>query len=294
MKLYFYRGDSPNFGDELNEVLIPKFFPGLFDDDPGTLFLAIGSVLFNHHSKSAKKIVFGSGYAGYTALPEVDETWTFHAVRGPLTAHALGLEPDKVAADAAVLLAVDRPPPRRKLHRVSFMPHWQSMVRGHWHRVCDLAGVNLLDPREPVEKVLDALSSSEVVVTEAMHGAIVSDALRVPWVAIRPFDARHHYKWTDWSRALDTDVRFVDVAPSSVQERLVRMFGKDKARLNMALRRSRLEPVLDRIALDRCVATLARAARSEPQLSPDRALERGVDRLLNAAAAIKRAHGVPA
>ncbi len=47
MKIYTYRGEMPNFGDELNNWLLPKVFPNLFDDDDSRLFLGIGSILFD-------------------------------------------------------------------------------------------------------------------------------------------------------------------------------------------------------------------------------------------------------
>jgi hypothetical protein len=55
MKIYTYRGEMPNFGDELNNWLLPKVFPNLFDDDDSRLFLGIGSILFDHHPPRSEK-----------------------------------------------------------------------------------------------------------------------------------------------------------------------------------------------------------------------------------------------
>ena len=47
MKMYFYRGRRPNFGDELNDWLWPPLLPGFFDDDERELFIGIGSTLYD-------------------------------------------------------------------------------------------------------------------------------------------------------------------------------------------------------------------------------------------------------
>ena len=53
-----------------------------------------------------------------------------------------------------------------------------------------------------------------------MHGAIVADAMRVPWIALRPLASVHRLKWHDWAGALEVDVRFQALAASSLPERL--------------------------------------------------------------------------
>lgn len=46
--------------------------------------------------------------------------------------------------------------------------------------VCQQAGVEYIDPAGKVENVIAAISGSQVLISEAMHGAIVADTLRVP------------------------------------------------------------------------------------------------------------------
>ncbi len=130
MKLYFFRGEHPNFGDELNSFLMPKVFPGLFDDSLNEIFLGIGSVLYDHHPTASQKIVFGTGYGGYTPPPRLDSKWRIYCVRGPLTAQILNLPEDKVAADSAILINRYRPRRKNAGKVISFMPHWQE--HGTW------------------------------------------------------------------------------------------------------------------------------------------------------------------
>ena len=71
MKLVHWIGkhNKRNFGDELNPWLWSRVLPGFFDDDDAELFLGIGSILFDSWPASSRKIVVGSGFAGYTAPP---------------------------------------------------------------------------------------------------------------------------------------------------------------------------------------------------------------------------------
>lgn len=85
MQMYHYRGASPNFGDELNVWMWPRLLPDFFDGSANELFLCIGSILFDFHPQNSRKIVFGAGYGGYTAPPQIDDSWDFYFVRGLLT-----------------------------------------------------------------------------------------------------------------------------------------------------------------------------------------------------------------
>jgi hypothetical protein len=61
-----------------------------------------------------------------------------------------------------------------------------------------------------VETVLGALETCEHVICEAMHGAILADALRIPWTRVTievPFyesDNSNEFKWNDWMLSIRT------------------------------------------------------------------------------------------
>ena len=288
MKLYFYRGSEPNFGDELNTWLLPKIFPGFFDDDARQLFLGIGSVIFDSHPTDALKVVFGSGYGAYTPLPRIDANWKFYGVRGPRTAEACGLPAESVVGDSAILIHRFRTQQPRKIIRCAFIPHWESIARGNWQAACALAGIHFLDPRQPVDEVIAQIEASEMVIAEAMHGAIVADALRVPWVAIEPFHSSHLFKWHDWAGALDLPLRQHRVFPSSVREARLSLPQGQRGLLRRAVASPRLPVALtDRACLGMAAASLWRASRQEPTLSADAAMSRAVERLENAAERIR-------
>jgi succinoglycan biosynthesis protein ExoV len=287
MKMYFFRGAAPNFGDELNEWLLPKVFPNFFDDDESTLFLGVGSVLFDTHPKDCLKVVFGSGYGAYTPPPALDAMWKVYCVRGPLTAETLGLSPDLIAGDTAILINRFRPGSGAASIRCSFMPHWQSLELAQWARVCELAGVHYIDPRSPVDSVLDDIQASKLIVTEAMHGAIVADALRVPWIAAQPFLPENRMKWFDWAGALDLKLSQERLCPSTALEAWgARPFTK-KHRLTKGPLKGAFQ-ALDRSLAQMAAARLNQVSALTPRLSEDRALDRALDRLETSACRIKR------
>ena len=101
MKLTYYRGPTPNFGDDLNAFMWPGLLPnGFLDEDESELFLGIGSILWDYLPNQARKYVVGSGYGGYTAPPDIhDGSWDVIFVRGPRTAKILALSPEKAISD---------------------------------------------------------------------------------------------------------------------------------------------------------------------------------------------------
>ena len=205
MKLCYWT--EPNFGDRLNPYMFPRLLPNFFDEDPETLVVGIGSILGGPQSaphKSTKRIVvFGTG-AGYHSVPYHLPNYHFLCVRGPRTARYLGLPREVAVTDGALLVHLlgHRRGPTR--YPVSFMPHYDTHFRvPEWKLYCERAGLHYLSPLLPVEQMLDEMASSERIITEAMHGAIVADALRVPWTAVVSDTWINTFKWVDWCESME-------------------------------------------------------------------------------------------
>jgi hypothetical protein len=284
MKMYFYRGALPNFGDELNTWLLPKVFPNLFDEENEKMFLGIGSILFNDHPKDYLKVVFGSGYGGYTDIPKFDDSWRVYCVRGPRTARLCNFEPQKVAGDAAILIAKYRDPTKKR-EGCAFMPHWESLEKGNWAAACELSGIRLIDPTKPVDDVLEDISRSEMIITESLHGAIVADAMRVPWVAALPLHVSHRMKWFDWAEALDMTVTHHPIWPSSTREARSAQTQAAAVRLKNPRGISKITiQMLDWGFIRLAASRLSEIKKQEAALSSDVAFDRALSRLeLNAA-----------
>jgi succinoglycan biosynthesis protein ExoV len=286
MKLVYFRDRVPNFGDELNTYVWPALLPaGFLDEDESELFIGIGSILGNHLPREPRKIVVGSGYGGYNGLPDLnDGTWQVQFVRGPRTAEILGLPPAAAICDSAILLrAMDRLPAPAKNVGVAFMPHYQSLARGTWAETCRLAGITLIDPTGPVEPILAQVRGARLLITEAMHGAIVADALRVPWIAAQPLFWGHHRKWLDWSEAIGVDLRFRPLKPTTLVELYVLKMrrGGNSGRAR-AVSRSPLAALPNRILAHRAARHLEALSREAPQLSSDAKIAEVTERAMAA------------
>lgn len=213
MKLiYFDSKMGVNFGDQLNDLIFPNLLPGFFDEDRSKQFLGIGSILGLDFAKepNAKKTVYSSGFA-YGNKPKIDDTYDILCVRGPKTAEALSLPKEKAVTDGAYLVTEVYKKPTNKKYRCSIMMHWHSLEKYSWLKIAKQAGINFIDPAAETKEVLDQISQSELVLAEAMHAAIVADALRVPWLPIKGYSGVNSFKWEDFTQSVE-----LDYAPISI------------------------------------------------------------------------------
>ncbi|MEO0870017.1 MAG: polysaccharide pyruvyl transferase family protein, partial [Cyanobacteria bacterium J06642_11] len=189
MKIYYYLRDDhqPNFGDELNIWLWPKFLDNCFDQSSDCLFIGTGTLLNNRlpkRTQSSKSVIIMGTGAGYEQpLKHIPDHWQIYCVRGPRSAQQLALPAAKAVADGGLLVNRVFPKSQHQPYAVSFMPHIHhaNYAADPWQAVCQTTGIHYIDPRWPVEQTLTEISQSQLLLAEAMHGAIVADALRVPW-----------------------------------------------------------------------------------------------------------------
>jgi succinoglycan biosynthesis protein ExoV len=288
--LYQWRGAHRNFGDELNSLLWPRLLPDFFDQDEATSFLGIGSILDNRHDATAMKLVAGSGYGGYQPQIVLDETWIVHWVRGERTARLLGLPPTLGIGDPASLVPLVGLTPAREDRDIGFIPHFESAVRGAWQEVAAKAGATLIDPRDDPLTVIAAIGKCRVVMSEALHGIIVADALRVPWIAIRPLAPIHRPKWFDWAETLKLRIEFAALLPSTALERahLTHLSRFHLGRRVLHHQAARLHGLARQRHIDRAALALRAIIRAEPQLSRSTLLQDAQSRMMEKIAALRR------
>ncbi|KAB1088248.1 polysaccharide pyruvyl transferase family protein [Neorhizobium galegae] len=296
MKAYYWESHHGNFGDDLNLWLWDALLPGFRDVHPEVLLVGVGTVLNPVLLPvGQKKLVIGSGY-GYGTPPDVTDAaeWDVRAVRGPLTAAKLGISTDKAITDPAVMIA-DMPEFQNlpKIHKKTFIPHWESAEFGMWNAVCEPVGLTYLDPRGEAKSVIRHIAQSELIIAESMHGAILADAFRVPWVAVSSSRSINNFKWNDWAKSVGTtyEPRYVPVSTraEAVAKRSrfwgINFDGQEPARpaaqdthsgevmTHTAPSQSGLRGMAKQFLAAPSVLALWQASRAEPRLSPVEVLE---------------------
>ncbi len=212
---YQYKQGHGNFGDELNPYIIERLtykkvkfinIKYLFDDrwlafktiskailrkeinvftylqyifynfiKMPEVLLVIGSIL--ETSNSSKNKIWG---AGFISSKTKKVSGTFYAVRGLRTVQKLrgmGYKAPDAIGDPALLLPIIYQPKVKAQNKIGIIPHYQ-----HYFELKDKFGeeftvINLLDP---IEKVIDEISSCTITYSTSLHGIIVSHAYQVP------------------------------------------------------------------------------------------------------------------
>lgn len=224
MKCFYNRGNT-NFGDYLNSWLWERLCPELIDDDASVRLIGVGTLLAHDLDLvPGEKVIFGTG-AGYGPPPAPSQAaaWDIRALRGPLTAKTIGAEESLAITDSAWLVA--RLPeystiPTRK-SGVSFVPHWRTCERASWDEVCEIAGMDFVNPLDSCEKVFRQIGSSELAIVESLHGAIMADFFRTPWIPVITNRKILRFKWLDWCASLGLEYTPYQLPPSSAVDYLI-------------------------------------------------------------------------
>lgn len=196
-----------NFGDNLNLYLWDRLLPGLQTIRPSEAILGVGTLQGTRIPSHVTAVhVLGSGSHGEAPGPWLQGSpLKIHFVRGPKTASLWGC-PDKAITDGAILLTKvgalqEKKPPVRA--RIGFIPHHKSDRLADYRAACELAGLHHISPRtaDP-EWFINEVRSCTHIITEALHGAVISDIYRIPWVATQSASYINDFKWRDWSESL--------------------------------------------------------------------------------------------
>ena len=197
-----------NFGDQLNPLLFNHFLPGFFDGSTDRLFLGIGTLLgMEDQAQDAREILVFSSGCGYADRVEVDERYQIICLRGPLTARRLGVDPRLAISDGALLLEKMNFTRPAKKYPYAFLPHHVSEdMFDRWPEMAHDAGVHYISPAGEPHTVIEEIMKTEVLFTEAMHGAIVADVFRVPWIPVKAYGHINLFKWKDWAMSMKLDI----------------------------------------------------------------------------------------
>lgn len=210
MNLTYFKADIGNFGDDLNLWLWPQLL-GSFDEYPANLdFVGIGSILDHRilENKSNKKIIFGSGVRDVDFRISNEDNVEFQFVRGPITSRLMN--DAKYITDAAYALRLLKEKPSvEKKYKYSYIPYFRNYYNFDWQLFEKISGIHVINPTAHVETVINEINATEHLYTSAMHGAILADIYRVPWLRVRFNKTGHEsnftseLKWQDWLRSIN-------------------------------------------------------------------------------------------
>lgn len=319
MDLYYCKTRDGNFGDDMNAWFWDAMIPDRAALAPDVTLIGIGTIISRRHlAGKLRAVIAGSGVGYGVADPlepdRVDVAW----VRGPRTAAALGLPPSAAITDpASAVVRLGLFEQRPKTGRRLFIPH--RITAGlalDWARIGREIGLEVISPKLDAHAVIQAIADADLVVTESMHGAILADAFRTPWVAVAVSHHFNEFKWGDWAESVGAPLRLHRAleGPKEAYFRLrrsmqaVRGLVGGGARAGKGAKRDgvvafsnpdfmqdderrvvkRLIATLHRPIESMLIRDLRRAAAAEPSLSPDAVLNARLDRIFEATEAIRR------
>jgi succinoglycan biosynthesis protein ExoV len=319
MDLYYCRTRDGNFGDDMNAWFWDAMIPDRAALAPDVTLVGIGTIISRRHLAGKPRVVIAGSGTGYGVADPLDRDGVDVAwVRGPRTAAALGLPAAAAITDpAAAVVRLGLFESRPKTGRRLFIPH--RITAGlalDWDRIGRDAGLEVVSPKLDAHAVIQAIADADLVVTESMHGAILADAFRTPWIAVAVSHHFNEFKWGDWAESVEAPLRL----HRALEEAKGVYFGFRRAMraAKDLFSRRPAQPGAKRSAaavdfsnpdfmqdderrfVKRVVATLhgpiermlvrdlRRAAAAEPTLSPDAALASRLDRIFEATDGIRR------
>jgi len=206
MEIISIKVSGGNFGDDLNDYLWQDLIPNLKDINSEDVILGIGSLQGVQIPKTIKRVhVLGAGANNLNPSKWLGSSkFLFHFVRGPLTAKKWGCE-DKGIVDGAILILNSKlkDAPLVATRKIGYSPHHVSDERADWSLIADMVGVEYISTRNlSVPEFISKVKSCDYIVTEALHGAIVADLYRKPWIPVASDHYITEFKWNDFCQSL--------------------------------------------------------------------------------------------
>lgn len=203
---------STNFGDAISPILVqalskktPLPIERSLDLFRRASYSVIGSIL--QYPATPRTEVWGSGFiqesGKFPVLPS-----RIHAVRGPLTREIClreGLTCPEIYGDPAVLV-FDKfvNLPRRRTHRVGFIPHYYDSSHPTVQQFSSFDDVKVIDVHSSVREIAEACLTCDVIVSSSLHGLILADALQIPsrWLGVSDVVLKGGFKFQDYFRSV--------------------------------------------------------------------------------------------
>lgn len=213
MNLIYYKSKIGNFGDDLNKELWEKVLGPYSKKNDHIDLIGIGSILDERIEQSPnKRIILGSGVRSFLYNPNnIDILNEYSFVRGPISSKVIGIPYITDSAYAIALLEEDykRFLSTPKKFRLSYIPYYEQCDSFNWDIFEKITSMHVIKPTDNVDKVLLEIAQSERIITSAMHGAIMADIFRIPWMRLKfgkqgnEHSLTSELKWQDWLLSIE-------------------------------------------------------------------------------------------
>lgn len=205
-----------NFGDELSALIVSHFAQAPIKRAPenwGHKMLAVGSII---HLARKGDVVWGSGLNG-KILSENGDIFTpphldridFLAVRGPLTQAELskkGVPCPAIFGDPALLLPqIIAAAPNVIPGKKTIIPHYNDLQRISVSEL-EAHGIDLVRPDSDVPTIVQAITTSEFVISSSLHGLILSDAYGIPNRRLQLGSGESNFKFEDYYQGTNREL----------------------------------------------------------------------------------------
>ena len=227
-----------NFGDDITDDFYNEIFrsevEGREQSSIRNLVYIMGSIIGQNESTNYVHNYYGAGFGFSKKAPKNN---AIHFVRGPLSEEFLGNKSPFYADAAYITLCFEKYSSFINELKLSpkkgygYVPHHSNTSSNFSVRFCRENGLKFIDPRRHWKEVLRDLSGCEGVYAEAMHGAIFSDVLRVPWVPVFTTTNLSCFRWLDYCLGAGTSFRpliYMNLIEKFVFRRNLRAVGSSQ------------------------------------------------------------------
>ena len=205
-------GVTRNFGDALNEVLLPANIRKEWLDDSERMFFPIGSVICNEVIDEtlrlgAKPVFVGCGWRGEDLDQSLVDQASFHGARGPHTQAELAKRGVEVQVTGDPAYEIPKLFLRGEPNALAIcIRHINDPADYNKDSIFELKADALFSPvvenYEDIVDMIKQISGARFVLAGSMHAAIVAHAYGVPFA---PFSSGYidcPPKWYDWFAAI--------------------------------------------------------------------------------------------
>ncbi len=198
---------EPNWGDSLNEYLIPKLsgkqlinIEKAFNVNFVPVHAVVGSII--ERFVVYHLVIWGSGI--------LRQDWKLrskridvHAVRGPKTRERLlrdGIKCPEVYGDPALLLPMLHKPQSQKVYDLGVILHVRE-TDDPWLKNLELdQNTLIIDVCTETFEFIELVNSCKQVVSSSLHGLILADAYNIPnaWISLNDIHLGGYFKFEDY------------------------------------------------------------------------------------------------